>query len=109
MHKEVIGNSEDLVLCCRDRVPEDSPGKAIGESSHKLQQETQHFGDASAKGWSTKNSSSRGASKLQSIRIIILLLICDLGDEQERKGYGLTVIYVCVKLSRGHGSSSQQY
>lgn len=29
------------------------------------------------------------------------MLMCDLGDEQKRKDYGLTVRCLCVKLMRG--------
>lgn len=33
--------------------------------------------------------------------IVMLLLMCDLGDEQEKKGYGLIVMWFCVKQTRG--------
>ena len=83
---EVIENSRGLVLCSSARLPGENPGEAIGESLPQLQQEVKHFGDDSAKGWSAKNISSHGASKIQSIYTIILILVCDLGNEKERKG-----------------------
>lgn len=36
--------------------------------------------------------------------IVMLMLICDLEDEQDTKGYGLTVTCLCVKLTRAHFS-----
>jgi hypothetical protein len=33
--------------------------------------------------------------------IVMLISMCVLGDEQERKGYGLTMICLCVNLTRG--------
>jgi hypothetical protein len=33
--------------------------------------------------------------------IILSLLICDLGDEQDRKDCGLTVMCFCFKLTSG--------
>ena len=35
------------------------------------------------------------------VHIVILILMCDLGDEQERKGYNLIGMYWCVRLTGG--------
>ena len=35
-----------------------------------------------------------------NVYIVMLVLMCD-SDEQERKGYDLTVIFLYVKLARG--------
>jgi hypothetical protein len=32
--------------------------------------------------------------------IEMLILLCDLGGDQERKGYGLIVMCLCVKLTK---------
>lgn len=36
--------------------------------------------------------------------IVMLIGVCDLGIEQERKGHVLTVVCLCVKLTRVRGA-----
>lgn len=35
--------------------------------------------------------------------IVMLMVMYDLGDKQERNGYGFIVLCLCVKLTRGLG------
>lgn len=36
--------------------------------------------------------------------VVVLIGVCDLGIGQERKGHVLTVVFLCVKLTRVCGA-----